>query len=252
MSATAKSPTEEQILRIQAELKKKGIDISKANATIIYALQKLAETFERFMFDDLKFSENERDLTYKSELSLTEFYKRKLDIVKQIIDVAMLLRVSHPHLKYLHTEVPKAFREALDEIGNEGKKPAVYQLFNKILAYQYEIISALSSGRSTSLLEIVDTEFMDTAKMYREALRNLSAEHWLAYVVLQVIAKHSGGNFMSVKDIALKLGVSETAVRMAVNTLFEKCKEILVVDQRGAERYIQFPTIYAKYELIKM
>lgn len=250
--STAVSESDHKIRQIRKTMRERGVDVSRADAILMMSLNDLVREFERFMFEDLMFSRDDKEISYKSELTLSEFYKRKHEITRRIIDIAMLLKISRPHLKSLHMDIPKVFREALDEISIEGKKPYIFKLYNKILAYAYEIESAIASGRSTSLLETIDIEFLDTHKIYSSALRNLKKDDWLAFVVLQLIVRHSGGQFISAKEISAKTSLSETSIRSAMNVLFEKCKEIINVDQRRTEKLIQIPPIYAKYELLKM
>lgn len=240
-----------RVTKLMREYLTKEIYLSKYDAGIIVSLDDIIALFKRFIEDDLQFNKNHKDMEYKCELSYAEFYSRKTEIAKLLIDVAMLLKVSKPHLKYLHSDVPKMFREALNEIDIEGKKSPIYKLLSRVIEYQYEIVSALTSGRSSAILESVDMDFLDTLKVYREALKSIDSKKWIAYVILQAIVKHSGGEPMTLRDIELKTGLSNFTVRENVNELFDKCKEILVVGQRGMDRTILIPPVYAKYEHMK-
>lgn len=245
------SPQKRRALKLVREFMLKDINLSIYDGGIIISLEDVVAKMTRFIEDDLQFSKDRNDLNYKSGLTLGDFYSKKTDIAKSIIDVGMLLKVSKPHLKYLHSDIPRLFRETLKSIEIDGKKPAVYQLLNALIEYEYEIVSALTSGQSSTLLESVDMEFLDALKMYREALKSIDSKKWMAYVVIQQLVKHSGGEAMTAKELAAKTGFNESTIRDAMSEIFDKCKEILVVGQQGGERTIKLPSIFAKYELMK-
>jgi hypothetical protein len=229
----------------------KGLDGSRPLALVIYTLRELTKKFEDFIKTDLKFNDDDKP-EYEYKYGYAKFYELKRDIGLMITDVSVSLRVALPHLRDLHTEVPKMFRDTLESIDLKGEKKAVYKLYHSMVQYQYELKSAIESGQSTALLANLDVEFMDAFKMYAQALKSLKEkEDWKAYAVLQIIASKGAGRTMSARDIVIHSQMPEETINNGIDILFAKCKEILTIEIFGTERRIGLANIYAKYEMIK-
>lgn len=223
-------------------------DTDEWGANLLYELESLIDEFSDFIEDDCNVNWSDDKEEYESPLPLNEFADKTIALERRVINIGNIMKTKFPTMTHYHTMQINQFRDRVKDLQIKGNRWTLTRLLRDFKTFDFELKSAIKSGRPDELLSLSDKSYRDDEKMWLKANDKLGSKNFKGKVVLQELCR-AGGKFMTATEMSEKTGMSESFINQGMNEILDNCSFVVVGGFVGQKRALRVPKSYLRYHV---